>query len=245
MNVTYGCAPGVFVTPESDLELPDDDRLWNAHSAEQWQQYVRFSTYPQSRKSLELLGKLMYGKDLDTSFGYNWDLSPFTASIAMHLVNVQVWHLMQASQSFNCFSVNAATRTSFQDTIQDQTEAALSRCYRMIMLERADGEHTWAETEGPLLFNCLAVLRISYITAFTGIAKFNRLVLLSDSLNEISNAIAVYVAQKESRGPLITGAITRAFEGLLIPMKAGPSLIRKTAALSWSIEHAIAFWDCG
>lgn len=36
----------------------------------------------------------------------------------------------------------------------------------------------------------------------------------------------------------------KAYGGLLTPIKAGYLLVQKTAALSWSVEHAVAAWDC-
>jgi len=42
----------------------------------------------------------------------------------------------------------------------------------------------------------------------------------------------------------LTRAVSQAQKGFLTPIKAGYLLVRKTAALSWSVEHAIAGWDC-
>ncbi len=32
---------------------------------------------------------------------------------------------------------------------------------------------------------------------------------------------------------------------MLIPYKMGTSLLKKTAALTWAVEHALAGWDAG
>jgi len=243
-SMTYGCPPSIFICQEADVELPDDEKLWNATSVEEW--YQRTEAMGSTRPSTfhDMVGRLMYGKEPLDSSEKCWDLSPFGATISMHAVNVRVWHLMQATESFSSFAVDAQTQKTMKNLMAAQTETALGRCYNIITRARSDGDQTWCDTEGPLLFNCLAVLRTAYITAFAGISSFNRMVLLTEHLPDISEAIEAYVAIEQNREPLITKAIAQSLEGLLVPIRAGAVLVRKTAALSWSIEHAIAFWDC-
>ena len=58
------------------------------------------------------------------------------------------------------------------------------------------------------------------------------------------DSIEAYVTGVQERGPFLTRAVDKAYGGLLTPIKAGYLLVRKTAALSWSVEHAVAAWDC-
>ncbi|GAB7349160.1 hypothetical protein MBLNU459_g8099t1 [Dothideomycetes sp. NU459] len=244
LTITYGIPPAVSVVQDGEVELPDDEALWTAPTEEQWQQRMatRESHVPVSLR--DAVSRLMYGKEPDVPMSSSWNWSPFAATMVMHAVSVQMWNMMQSTHSFSALSVQANVHESLKSMLTSQTEIALARCHAMITRERSEIEHTWTESEGPLIFNCLAVLRIAYVRSFTGIGSMNRMLLLGDDHSEIMRAIQDYVASPQSRGPFMSRAIAQAFEGFFIPIKAGMLLVQKTAALSWSIEHAIAGWDC-
>ena len=227
------------------MEMPCDEALWDAPTEEQWQQRSATRVRSVGLSLRDAVARLMYGKDVEGAPDSCWHWSPFAAVVAMHGVSVQLWHIMQCTQSFTIFSVHAPIHESLKSLVTSQTEAALARCHALISRARNDQDQTWNESEGPLMFNCLALLRTTYIRAFTGIGSADRMILLWDDASVIHSAIREYVTAPQSRSPFITRASARAFEGFLTPMKAGSLLVKKTAALSWSIEHAIAGWDCG
>lgn len=230
---------------DGEVEMPDEEALWSAATEEQWQQRMatRESHVPVNLR--DAVSRLMYGKEPEVPMSSSWNWSPFAATVVMHAVSVQMWNMMQSTHSFSALSVEAHVHESLKSLLTSQTEIALARCHAMITRERSEIEHTWTESEGPLVFNCLATLRVAYVRSFTGIGSMNRMLLLSDDHSEIMKAIRDYVASPQSRGPFMSRAIAQAFEGFFIPIKAGMLLVQKTAALSWSIEHAIAGWDCG
>ena len=245
LTITYGVPPLVSMIQDGEVELPADEALWNAPTEEQWRQRLttkQRSTPPNLRDSV---ARLMYGKEVEGAAESSWIWSPFAATVVMHAVSVQLWHVMQCTQSFSVFAVQAQMQDSLRSLFTGQVETALARCHAMISLARSDTDQTWNESEGPFLFNCLALTRVAYVRAFTGTGSFNRMTLMSDDSAEILKAIREYVASPQSRSPFLTKAVARAFEGFLTPIKAGSLLVRKTAALNWSIEHAIAGWDCG
>jgi hypothetical protein len=43
----------------------------------------------------------------------------------------------------------------------------------------------------------------------------------------------------------VTKTAQKALEGLFTAVRAGTLLAMKTAAFKWSIDHAIADWECG
>jgi hypothetical protein len=246
ISITYGVPPGIHLMQDAELEMPDEDSLWNARTEEEWQKAYAARKRPCRRSSVnEALGRLMYGKDAEDITPDSWEWSPFATTIVMHAVAVHMWSIMQATQSFSIFSSDTNDQDLLKSLFCGQIDKALTRCHMLITKARPEHENTWIESEYPLLFNCLALLRISYVKAFTSTAALNRMILLSDKASEVAITIKSFVASKQPRGELITKAVNQAFEGLLIPMKGNRLLIKKTAALSWSIEHAIAAWDCG
>jgi len=125
-----------------------------------------------------------------------------------------------------------------------QVESALARCYALLTADRSEREHTSDDPEGPLIFNCLALLRSAYVRVFTGAGNFNRMLLLSEEPLQVAKSIEEYVTGIQERTPFLTRAVDKAYGGLLTPIKAGYLLVQKTAALTWSVEHAVAAWDC-
>ena len=95
----------------------------------------------------------------------------------------------------------------------------------------------------PLVFNCHALLRIAYVRLFGNSAHFPKMILLASDDAEIAAAMKTYVAGPQPRNAFLTKSIAKAYEGFITPVRLGHLLIKKTAALSWSVEHAVAAWD--
>lgn len=233
------------MTQDGEVELPDDESLWNAPTEEQWRQQFTTKQHTMRPNLRDAVARLMYGKETEGLTESSWHWSPFAATVVMHAVSVQIWHVMQCTQSFSVFAVQAHMQDTLKSLFTGQVETALARCHTLISIARSNSDQTWNESEGPFLFNCLALTRVAYVRAFTGTGSFNRMTLMSQNSDEILGAIREYVVSPQNRSPFLTKAVARAFEGFLTPIKAGSLLVRKTAALNWSIEHAIAGWDCG
>lgn len=245
ITVTFSFPPGIALAQDLDLELPDDERMWEAASEQQWRQLMGTHTSHSLPGINDALAHLVFGKVLDPSVDDQSRWSAFSTIIVMHAVNNHMWHLMQCTHSFTLFAVDPKIDEVLRSLTTAQTETALARCHSLLTTGHPERERTSEDPEGPMIFNCLALLRISYVRAFTATNSFNRIVLLTDDKAEIMSAMKSYVLCKQSRSVPLTKAVSRAFEALLMPIKSGHLLVRKTAAFSWSIEHAIAGWDCG
>lgn len=241
MTITYGIPPVVSIVQDGEVEMPDEEVLWSAPTEEIWRQRPEARSLVTLPSLRDAVARLMYGKELENSAEASWNWSPFAVTVVMHAVSNQLWHVMQCTHSFSVFG---AHEISLRSEFTGHVETALARCHAMISRENSAAEHTWNESEGPLLFNAIALLRVAYVRAFTGAGSFNRMALLNDDSEQILSAIREYVGTPQDRSLFLTKAVARAFEGLIIPIKAGALLVKKTAALSWSIEHAIAGWDC-
>lgn len=124
--------------------------------------------------------------------------------------------------------------------------AALTRCHEVLRLSRPHGaEPMWDDPQGPLLFNCEAMLRAAYARLFTDVSLPQRFTILCASSEDRQTALRELVAAKQDRSPLMTKAVDHVLEAILIPIKVGYLLVQKTAAFSWSIEIAVSAWGCG
>ncbi|KPI39530.1 uncharacterized protein AB675_3568 [Cyphellophora attinorum] len=99
--------------------------------------------------------------------------------------------------------------------------------------------------ECPLLFNSLALLRVCYIRAFTDANSIDKNILVRHDSSDILETVRRYTERASPRSELLTRVVSRTLEAFEVPIRGGALLIQKTAALTWSIEHAIAGWDVG
>ncbi|KAJ5423965.1 hypothetical protein N7491_009181 [Penicillium cf. griseofulvum] len=108
-----------------------------------------------------------------------------------------------------------------------------------------DYKVAWDDPEHTLVFNCSAVLRAGYSRLLPPSHSFNRLALLVDDREVLSRAVKTYVNAPLERNDFVTKAARKAYEGFKGPVTIGVTLVSKTAAFSWGIEHAVAGWDSG
>ncbi|PNS14175.1 hypothetical protein CAC42_6688 [Sphaceloma murrayae] len=255
LNITYGIPPALSILQDGEVDMPDDEALWNAPTRDQWRLRLVVRK-PRPRFTMrDAVVQLMHGETAANGSLFT-DWSPLIATIAMHAISVQMWngiqcvHLYEEGKSLSSVMSSVpdpASATFGYDYIRVRSfrhlENSLSRCRTMIMRSNAEGETTWSDYDGPLLFNCAALLRIAYARSLTGIGALNRIVLLSGDGKLVERMIADYVTAPQTRGAYLNKVMGHIFEGFCTPIKAGMLLTQKTAALTWSIEHAIAGWD--
>jgi hypothetical protein len=230
LTVTYDTAPFLSLTQDINFEIPEAEPRWEASNAQEWEAALDPRTYTRATVR-EAVTSLIFGDGYPVT--NNW--SVFTTTVLMHAVNIHMWHTLQCSQS----------SVSLEGALATQAEHALARCYALLTVDRPEFEEHAESVEGPSMFNCQALLRIAYVRLFTGIGSFNRMMLLSECQDQINSSIQAFVEAPQERTLFLTKAVNKAYGGFLTPIRAGYLLVVKTAALSWSVEHAIAAWDCG
>ncbi|KIW34125.1 uncharacterized protein PV07_00921 [Cladophialophora immunda] len=243
LTITYGLPAAFNVVQDVDIEMPSDEIRWNASSESGWRKAIGSKDIGQSMTIRGAVSLLVSGETL-TRFPDEWrSWSPFATLVTMHAVAVQIWH---RSQGTILWADNAVTDVEGMDnplTARLQTEAALARCRQMLLQSRNEHEFAWSEAEGPFLFNCFAILRVSYCRSCTSLSSIDPTLLLKGDATEVMDILRSHVTKPQRRDDLTTNAVARALDGFLVPVRAGTLLIRKTAALTWSIEHVLASWD--
>ncbi|CAK7207773.1 hypothetical protein SEUCBS139899_010586 [Sporothrix eucalyptigena] len=109
----------------------------------------------------------------------------------------------------------------------------------MMMTDEED-----VEKEASLVFNSNAILRIAHARLFKADSTHNSIDLTNLHGKRTGSSIHVFVNSKMERGTFVLKAVEKAFEGLREPVRIGHLLVRKTAAFRWSVEQAVAGWDC-
>ncbi|CAK7237184.1 hypothetical protein SEUCBS140593_009872 [Sporothrix eucalyptigena] len=238
--ILYDYVPGFDTSQDLDIEVLEEERLWSAPTAASWEA-ARQTVIPCTRRIRDVVADMLAGAPGggdDAPEPYY--VSAFTTLVAVHAVNVHNWHVSQVSQT-----LARGTRTPgcTPDAMLQHSLDALARCHEVLRLSRRDGvEPMWDDPEGPLLFNCEAMLRGAYARLFSDVSLPQRFTILCGSSRDRQAALREFVAAKQERSALVTSAVAHIFEAILVPIKIGHLLVRKTAAFSWSIETAISAW---
>lgn len=242
LTIAYGTVPGFSALDDIDVELPIEDALWDAGTSSKWE--LLAGRKPElSTISLRVAAASFFNADdHNTSLHERWTRSPFATSVVMHQVALNIWFLTQGQQA--CGRVTQ-DNSGCQQPEAPRIEAALLQCRKLLKRNRIGDDTTWNETEGPLLFNAFAVLRVCYGRAFMTIRLLDRSLLLNESIRDMRCILRRYFEAAQERDQFTTMAVNRALEGFAIPIRAGILLTQKTAAFKWSVEHTLAGWDAG
>ncbi|KAF4455380.1 zinc finger protein [Fusarium albosuccineum] len=251
--VLFDVNPGFNATQDLEFEIFDDEAMWNAESSTEWRQ-IRNSNPNQQhgerhRTMKEVLPDIMLEGRCHSSKA-PYQVSAFSALVLMHGAVVHMWQRLQVCQAF----AEPSSSTLISDTgsdalgssLLDGAMRALERCGNFLKgTESQVNSLGGADEETSLAFNCQAMLRIAYIRLFKPINASKCLNLMDLDPEEMDEAITLFATTKMERGPRLLDAVIHCFEGLRIPVKLGYMFVRKTAALRWSVEHAVAGWESG
>lgn len=245
LSNAYGLGPAFSVAQLATLAMPDDQDLWDAPSEDQWLSLKRNTPRSTLLSLGEAVSKLMYDQTAKEFPDASWKWSPFATTVAIYAVSTQVWHI-SCARNLGIVPRANGIHTMFpsQGDIT-QTELALCRCRELLISAKTSGNPSWSDDEDPMLFNCMAVLRVTYGRSCMLTATLDRFILLRETQGEIHDAIKKYLSIDQPRGENITKAVARSVEGLFIPIQAGLLWTQKTAPLTWWVDHALAGWDTG
>jgi hypothetical protein len=245
--VTFNITPGYVIDRDLCIDIPDHEYLWTATSAEEWDRLRQSlpDTTPQTVQSaVEYMVQPPPEDDLQVREPHR--MSGFTALVVMHAVNIYLWHLNQLSQSVSRVSLGIWPQENLRTALLHAASMTLERCQATLLAGKVDDNKLGLyDPNQAYIFNCGAMLRVAYSRLLPSSHSFNRLVLLANDENVVTRAVKVYARQPLERDKFITKAAKLACNGFLGPVTIGALLVSKTAALSWSVEQAIAGWDSG
>ncbi|KAK5444241.1 hypothetical protein LTS15_010356 [Exophiala xenobiotica] len=244
-SATFDVSPGFSGFRDLDFEIPVEEALWDAPTREEWQQLIDTHVDENPVTLSAVLSQLVLGDETTSSNRIYSRLGRFATTVIMHGVNVHMYYLAQSRSSLMMNNVDANIGYAVRLSHHTQTERALTRCQEFLktwQLAHDDPQHS--RQEDSLIFNCQALLRLSYVRVFSGMRYFNRTTLLYEDPDLIASAVGTYLSESRERTAFLTKAAEQVMFCFTTPIRAGHMLTRKTAAFTWSIEHAVACWDC-
>jgi hypothetical protein len=244
-SATFDVPPGFSGFRDLDFEIPVEEALWDAPTRGEWQQLIDTRVDENPVTLSAVLSQLVLGDETTSSNRIYSRLGRFATTVIMHGVNVHMYYLAQSRSSLMMNNVDANIGYTVRLSHHTQTERALTRCQEFLktwQLAYDDSQHS--RQEDSLIFNCQALLRLSYVRVFSGMRSFNRTTLLYEDPDLIASAVGTYLSEFRERTAFLTKAAEQVMFCFTTPIRAGHMLTRKTAAFTWSIEHAVACWDC-
>jgi hypothetical protein len=235
ISTTFGVMPGFSHTDDLDFEDLDEERFWNATSAQEWQhlrQVAPATSRPHSTVR-SILSRILLDKD--HAAGAPPEVSVLTMLLLMHGMNIHIESIRQVIE---------LSPAHLHNKLLEPTTSALSACEDILAAarQRKDISTPWTEAEGPLMFNCQGVVHMAHVRLFLDMSVFNRLMLINDNPDEIAAAAYSFAEAKLNRSDGLTAFMKKSYDRHHVLVKLGHSLLRKTAALSWSLEHAVTDW---
>lgn len=234
------------MAPGIDIEMSDDERLWEATSEYQWSELTSVLGQKSSLSSRQTLNHLISRSTTDEAV-IAIDRSPFSSTVIMHALHIHIWHLAQCAQNFSQ-NQDDIIASNLRAGLLTQAETALDRCNETFLgaLDSNSESHMRLnELAVSQRSNCIALLRTAYVRMASANTHFDRVSALGmDPALHPRPQLKAYVQTWQHRGPFVTKAARWAYHGFQTSVKAGHLLVRKTAAFKWSLDHAIADWDC-
>lgn len=244
---TYDVTPGFVNNTDLQFEAPEEEMLWNARTESNWRELSQKSASVHRKTVRDIMADVVSEhqySDMEDAEPYK--VPAFTMLVIMHAVCIHMWLSYHFAQMLGSRTSNMPVQRSLRIALLATTTSTLARCQKAISREGNEGQEiSWDDPDGPLLFNCQALLRIAYTRQFTVVNSFNRLTLFNDDPSTILSSVNAYASARQSRNKFLTQAAASACQGFFSVIRIGHLLVRKTAALSWSPEHAIAGWDSG
>ncbi|KAK7543476.1 fungal-specific transcription factor domain-containing protein [Phyllosticta citricarpa] len=246
ISIMFGCNPSIGVNEDLEIGIPAGEEVWAAPTEQSWRDST--SVNPSTRRSIRAAmmdaGPNVEGLDEPEVLE---PIPGFAKLVMVHAANVHVWTQQQVSQAFG----ETIEYQAIHSAIQTKSSRILEKCAHSLAsparhhVRGEDHRDTLnKDAEASLVFNSEACLRLAHLRLLSNDYKLSltRLtVLVSDDADKVSSALDEYIASSQDGG---LEAATKAYEGFLVPVRVGHLLVRKTAAFNWSVEQAIAFWDC-
>lgn len=104
VSVTYDVCPGLENPEDFDFEMPDEKKIWNARSADEWWQLLSTRAV-----FVDIVGA---NQKQVPEQEKAYDLTAFGALVVAHVVCIHMWACLRLTQAFGAISPMGSTPLS-------------------------------------------------------------------------------------------------------------------------------------
>ena len=206
--------------------MPASETLWNAATAHEWNQATS-AVQQQTQQSAEEIFQTLF----DPSRAAPSKIGPFGCHVVILHILQKVFFLSRSFPGF--YSRNSECRQHFFQ--------ALKRWQTMWESE-PDASMFPDEPSNPILFNCTAICRLTYVRLAADFCDVRR--SFSYFLSEDQIVANIESAHAPLRTQQITEAALQACQALHVPAQLGFRLVSRTRFWGWSVQHALSYFEC-
>jgi hypothetical protein len=220
--------PPLLLTSEVRLPLPCGTAEFRAPTESQWKE-ARKKSQPEVPFQDAL--KSLFSKSDQT---VTETTSPSGAYVLIHALIQHIFFLRQVSRN----RFDGPTSSSLNSVDTSSLEFALSN-WQIGWQQNPASTLPPNHPDGPLAFNCTALLRLAYIHLYLDTPP-----RALDTRDPTLIAAAFHIGPCLTRSPKLTHAVLHAVHALSVPIKIGYRLLSKTRSFVSSMEHALCSLEC-
>ncbi|KIW44468.1 uncharacterized protein PV06_02934 [Exophiala oligosperma] len=225
VSVAYHIPP-LILNSEIDCCLPCSAKVWNASSAEEWEEVNKSSPFKEVpfREAYESMFHSVDSPPTPIA------LSPM-ANYVLILAILQ--HLYLRRQTL------ASSKHSLSSEDIGEISRAL-RCWQTRWERSPESIFEPSSATGPVAFTSTALLRLAWIRLHSDMGPCRN--LASRDASVIASAFENSPPLK--RGPELIHPVLQAAHALSIPVRMGIKYVAKTQAFTWSVQHSFSNLEC-
>lgn len=225
VSVAYHIPP-LILNSEIECCLPCSAKVWNASSAEEWDEVNKSSPFKEVPFK-EAFETMFQGGESPPS---HIALSPM-ANYVLILAILQ--HLYLRRQTL------ASSKHSLTSEDVGEISRAL-RCWQTRWEHSPESIFEPSSATGPVAFTSTALLRLAWIRLHSDMGPCRNLASRDASI--IASAFENSPPLK--RGPELIHPVLQAAHALSIPVRMGIRYVAKTQAFTWSVQHSFSNLEC-
>ncbi|GIZ49117.1 hypothetical protein CKM354_001215600 [Cercospora kikuchii] len=241
LKVTHGIPSLLSVSRDGQHDLPCGRSLWTAPDEASWRRAMRNAPTQTNMSMQDALSVLatIDGSQKDLAIVTGW--SRFAVVLMMHVATLQTSQVLESATAWQSESELWTSTTGSFTAALAQILTTLSKCRGLVVGPGTPRSDPCMDPSETVPFNAAAVLRFCYGRVLPLAEQRSSLLQCDDELLVVS--LRDFINAQHVRDETISQIVTWVFEGLCLPVRRGVQLVRKTAALTWSVEHGVAAWD--
>ncbi|KAE8420048.1 hypothetical protein BDV36DRAFT_293697 [Aspergillus pseudocaelatus] len=221
--------PPPIRTSELTINLPSREADWAAQTEKEWQE-IRTRSEPEPQFQAYFASLFLEPKeDNEILKGYS-SLGGYTLILAL------IQHIYFLRELSKC---RPGSEQSLSPADAANVEQAL-RNWQSGWYTDPESSLSPGNPHGPISFNSTALLRMAYIRLVVDVGPWRAL----NTHNPYEIAISMHQSPPLIPSPKLTHAVLYAAHALSIPVKIGVSIVTRSQAFTWSLQHSLCALEC-
>ncbi|GAB1206101.1 hypothetical protein APSETT445_004782 [Aspergillus pseudonomiae] len=221
--------PPPIRTSELNIDLPSREADWSARTEKEWQE-LRARSEPEPQFQSYFSNLFLEPKEDNEILKRYSSLGGYTLILAL------IQHIYFLRELSKC-------RPGSEQSLSPPDAASVEQALK-------NWQHGWykdpesslrpGSPHGPISFNSTALLRMAYIRLVVDVGPWRAL----NTHNPYEIAMSIHQSPPLTPSPKLARAVLYAAHALSIPVKIGVSIVTRSQAFRWSLQHSLCALEC-